>query len=60
MPAIITDQFRILNAETFINSFVGVGTTANYYYSFIGHPSPQVLYNQVADYGTSDWNTRIP
>ena len=53
MPAIITDQFRILNAETFVNSFVGVGTTAdNYFYTFLGHPNPE---NQTIDnYG---WDT---
>tara|TARA_B100000427_G_scaffold329278_1_gene344887 strand:+ start:16662 stop:18245 length:1584 start_codon:yes stop_codon:yes gene_type:complete len=37
MPAIITDQFRITNAETFVQSFAGIGTTS-YYYSFLGHP----------------------
>ena len=37
MPAVITDQFRISNAETFVQSFVGVGTTANYYYTFFIH-----------------------
>ena len=56
MPAIITDQFRILNAETFVNSFVGVGTTAdNYFYTFLGHPDPE---NQTIDnYG---WDTTNP
>ena len=42
MPAIITDQYRILNAETFVDSFVGIGTTGNNnYYSFLGHPNPK-------------------
>ena len=37
MPAIITDQYRILNAETFVDSFVGIGTTGkNNYYTFLG------------------------
>ena len=41
MPAIITDQYRILNAETFVDSFVGIGTTGkNNYYTFLGHPRP--------------------
>jgi hypothetical protein len=40
MPAIITDQFRILNTETFVKSFTGIGTTTNYYYSFLAHPNP--------------------
>ena len=39
MPAIITDQFRIANAETFIQSFSGIGTTS-YYYAFLAHPEP--------------------
>ena len=60
MPAIISDQFRILNAETFVNSFVGVGTTANYYYSFLGTPDPQGLSVQVNDYGDNDWNAETP
>ena len=40
MPAIITDQFRIANAETFVQSFSGIGTTS-YYYAFLGHPNPE-------------------
>ena len=39
MPAIITDQFRISNAETFVQSFSGIGTTS-YYYAFLAHPEP--------------------
>jgi hypothetical protein len=39
MPAIITDQFRVLNAETFVNSLVSSGSTANNYYTFIGQPN---------------------
>ena len=59
MPAIITDQFRILNAETFIKSFVGVGTTGNNnYYTFLAHPNPQ--YTDVVNYGKTNWNTDIP
>jgi len=58
MPAIITDQFRILNAETFINSFVGVGTTANYYYTFLGHPNPKEV--DVPGYTDIDWNEVVP
>jgi len=40
MPAIITDQFRISNAETFVQSFSGIGTTS-YYYTFLAHPEPK-------------------
>ncbi len=39
MPAIISDQFRIMNAETFVKSLVSIGTTANKYYTFIGQPN---------------------
>ena len=55
MPAIITDQFRILNAETFTQSFTGIGTTTNYYYTFLGHPQP--TFTGITDYGDSDWGT---
>ena len=53
MPAIITDQFRILNAETFSQSFTGIGTTTNYYYTFLGHPQPTVT--GITDYGDPLW-----
>ena len=33
MSAIITDQFRILNAENFVAS---IANTANSYYAFMG------------------------
>lgn len=39
MPAIITEQFRVMNAETFVKSLVSVGNTANNYYTFIGQPN---------------------
>ena len=39
MPAIISDQFRIMNAETFVKSLVSIGSTANQYYTFIGQPN---------------------
>jgi len=59
MPAIITDQYRILNAETFVDSFVGIGTTGNNnYYTFLGHPNP--TYIGVSNYGTTDWGTPVP
>ena len=35
MPAIISDQFRILNAENFTKSIIGIGQTLNRYYTFI-------------------------
>ncbi len=59
MPAIITDQFRILNAETFIKSFVGIGSTGNNnFYTFLAHPNPE--YTDVMNYGTTNWNTSVP
>ena len=39
MPAIISDQFRVLNAETFVKSLIGIGQTYNTYYTFIGQPN---------------------
>ncbi|MCJ7689717.1 MAG: hypothetical protein MUO60_10430, partial [Clostridiaceae bacterium] len=36
MPAIISDQFRIRNAETFVKS---IDTVGNQYYTFIGQPN---------------------
>ena len=59
MPAIITDQYRILNAETFIDSFVGIGTTGNNnYYTFLGHPNPTNV--EVKNYGAANWGSPIP
>ena len=56
MPAIISEQFRILNAETFVKSFVGVGSTVNKYYAFIGLPN---AFETEAG-GTPDWSTNTP
>ena len=54
MPAIVTDQFRILNANNFVES---VENTNNSYYVFIGLPNP-VGAPTLAGYGrTSDWNS---
>ena len=49
MPAIITDQIRVLNAENFVN---GISTTTNSYYVFIGLPNATEI--------DSDWNTNTP
>ena len=49
MPAIITDQIRVLNASNFVG---GISTTANSYYVFIGLPN--------ATDTNSDWNTNTP
>jgi hypothetical protein len=58
MPAIITDQFRILNAETFAKSLTGIGTTSNYYYTFLAHPNPTNV--SIEDYGDSNWSSEPP
>ena len=58
MPAIITDQFRILNAETFAKSLTGIGTTSNYYYTFLAHPNPTNV--SIEEYGDLNWSTNPP
>ena len=49
MPAVITDQIRVLNATNFVS---GISTTANSYYVFIGLPNATSV--------ASDWNTNTP
>ena len=39
MPAVVTDQFRILNASNFVDSVLD--ETNNSYYVFLGLPNPQ-------------------
>jgi len=56
MSAIITDQFRILNADTFVNGFVGAASTENIFYAFIGLSNPTNTYSG----GTSTWNDNPP
>jgi len=56
MPAIISEQFRIMNADTFVKSLVSVGSTANNYYTFIGQPNST---NQRAN-GSPNWGSGIP
>ena len=49
MPAIVTDQFRILNASNFVES---VSNANNSYYAFLGLPNPTV-----SGFGrSSTWN----
>jgi len=57
MPAIVTDQFRILNASNFVDSI-----DSNNYYVFIGLPNPTKLTEStVVGYGRSEnWNTNPP
>ena len=54
MPAIVTDQFRILNANNFVES---VENTNNSYYVFIGLSNPKGTPTLVGYGRTSDWNT---
>lgn len=56
MPAIISDQFRVMNAETFVKSLVAVGNTNNTYYTFIGQPN---ALNPQAN-GVSEWGSNPP
>lgn len=56
MPAIISDQFRVMNAETFAKSLVSIGSTSNTYYTFIGQPN---ALNSQAN-GTSNWGLEAP
>ena len=53
MPAIVTDQFRILNASNFVDSVV---STNNSYYVFLGLNNPA----QVGFGRTTNWNTNTP
>ena len=56
MPAIVTDQFRILNANNFVES---VEADQNSYYVFIGLPNPTGTPTPSVSVGygrSSDWN----
>jgi len=57
MSAIITDQFRILNANNFVES---VENTNNSYYVFIGLPNPAGTSTLVGYGRSSDWNSITP
>jgi hypothetical protein len=55
MSAIVTDQFRILNASNFVDSVVN---TTNSYYVFVGLPNPDP---ESIGFGRADnWDTDIP
>lgn len=56
MPAIISDQFRILNAESFVKSVLGVNDTTNKYYTFIGLPNS----NKPEAGGSPTWSADTP
>ena len=53
MSAIVTDQFRILNASNFIDS---IENSNNSYYVVLGLPNPSIV-----GFGrTTDWDTNTP
>lgn len=53
MSAIVTDQFRILNANNFVDS---IEDSDNSYYVFLGLPNPSIV-----GFGrTTDWDTNTP
>ena len=54
MPAIISDQFRILNAANFV---AGISGGTDNYYTFLGFSNYQDIEQ---GYGTADWNTNTP
>lgn len=56
MPAIISDQFRILNAENFVKNVVGSANTTDKYYTFIGLPNSL----SEAAGGSPNWITNTP
>ena len=61
MPAIVTDQFRIFNANNFVNSVL---TSDDSYYVFLGLANPFgniPFTNSVVGFGrTSNWQTQTP
>ena len=55
MPAIVTDQFRILNASNFV---AGVSSSTNSYFVSLGLPNPQPA--SVGFGRANNWNTATP
>ena len=58
MPAVVTDQFRILNASNFVDRVTGVGVTdpSSSFYVSVSLPNPTIV-----GFGrTSTWNTATP
>ena len=58
MPAVVTDQFRILNASNFVDTVTGVGGTdpSSSFYVSVSLPNPTVV-----GFGrTSTWDTATP
>tara|TARA_S200000501_G_scaffold379018_1_gene446454 strand:+ start:3809 stop:5428 length:1620 start_codon:yes stop_codon:yes gene_type:complete len=61
MPAIVTDQFRIFNANNFVNSVL---TSDDSYYVFLGLTNPfgKIPFsNSIVGFGrTTNWQTQTP
>ena len=57
MSAIVTDQFRILNANNFVES---VENTNNSYYVFVGLANPTGAGSLVGYGRSTDWNSNTP
>ena len=57
MPAIVTDQFRILNASNFV---AGVSSTSNSYYVSVGLPNPGTPSSNDGFGRQNNWNTATP
>ncbi len=58
MPAVVTDQFRILNASNFVDTVTGIGGTdpSSSFYVSVSLPNPTVV-----GFGrTSTWDTATP
>tara|TARA_B100001287_G_scaffold152741_1_gene128547 strand:+ start:12345 stop:13904 length:1560 start_codon:yes stop_codon:yes gene_type:complete len=58
MPAVVTDQFRILNASNFVDTVTGIGGAdpKNSFYVTLGLPNPRIV-----GFGrTSTWDTNTP
>ena len=57
MPAVVTDQFRVLNASNFVDTVTGVGgaNPDNSFYVTLGLPNPTVGFGR-----TADWDTKTP
>ena len=56
MPAIISDQFRILNSQNFVNNVTGAASTTDKYYIFIGMPNA----TNTLSGGTPTWTISTP
>ena len=56
MPAIVTDKFRIMNADNFVSSVLD--TTNNAYYTFLGLANPYTPSDAFGRDNETRWNTQ--